>query len=179
MSSNNNPVILPEHREVIAVGPLAVIMQGEVHLIDTVSYKNLVPGREYVMNGVLMDKATGQPALTPEGQQITGTAVFTPETASGTVDMEFVFNARALQYHETVVFENVYAMHSEVADELIHVAKHEDINDADQTVGFGEDDLADELITATGDATGNLIMIVAAAVVALGGTVVIRRRNMK
>ena len=132
-----------------------------------------------VLSGVLMDKVTGQPALTPEGEQITSQTVFVPETATGTMEMEFVFNARALQYHETVVFENVYAMHSEVADELIHVAKHEDINDADQTVGFGEDDLADELITATGDATGNLIMIVAAAVVALGGTVVIRRRNMK
>ena len=181
INDDNQSVNYPEIRTLAHVdgAKAGVTAAGEVHLIDTVSYTNLIPGREYVMNGVLMDKATGQPALTPEGQQITGTAVFTPETASGTVDMEFVFNARALQYHETVVFENVYAMHSEVADELIHVAKHEDINDADQTVGFGEDDLADELITATGDATGNLIMIVAAAVVALGGTVVIRRRNMK
>ena len=179
INDDNQSVNYPEIRTMAHVNgaKAGVTAAGEVHLIDTVSYTNLIPGREYIMNGTLMDKVTGQPALTPEGQQITGTTVFTPETASGAVDMEFVFNARALQYHETVVFENVYTMRSEVADELIHVAKHEDINDADQTVGFGEDDLADELITATGDETGNLVLVVAAAIAALAGAVVVRREN--
>ena len=179
INDDNQSVNYPEIRTLAHVGGAkdGVTAAGEVHLIDTVSYTNLVPGREYVMNGVLMDKVTGQPALTPDGQQVTAQTVFTPETASGTIDMEFVFNARALQYHETVVFENVYAVKSGVADEFIHVARHEDINDAAQTVGFGEDDLADELITATGDETANLIAVIAAAVAALGGTVAVRRRQ--
>ena len=181
LNDDNQSVNYPEIRTMAHVNGAKenITAAGEVHLIDTVSYTNLIPGRTYTMEGLLMDKVTGQPALTPEGQQITGTASFVPEAANGTVDMEFVFNARALQYHETVVFENLYTMHAEVADEVIHVAKHEDITDADQTVKFGEDDIADDLITSTGDETANLIVIIAAAVVALGGAAAIRRRNTK
>ena len=86
-----------------------------------------------------------------EGQQITAQTVFTPETASGTIEMEFVFNARALQFHDVVVFENAYTAKSGVADQRIHVAKHENIEDEAQTVGFGEDDIADTPINSTGD----------------------------
>ena len=32
----------------------------EVTLVDTVAYKNLLPGEEYVMTGTLMDKETGK-----------------------------------------------------------------------------------------------------------------------
>lgn len=32
----------------------------EVTLVDTVTYKNLLPGKEYVMTGTLMDKETGE-----------------------------------------------------------------------------------------------------------------------
>ena len=179
INDDNQSVNYPEIRTLAHVdgAKAGVTAAGEVHLTDTVSYTNLIPGREYVMNGVLMDKVTGQVATTPDGQQVTAQTVFVPETASGTVDMEFVFNARALQYHETVVFENLFAAKSGVADELIHVAKHEDIDDAAQTVGFGEDDLADELITATGDDTAQLFAIIAAAAVALGGAFVVRRKR--
>ena len=135
----------------VAGAKSGVTAAGEVHLTDVVTYTNLIPGREYVMKGLLMDKVTSQPALTPEGQQITAETVFTPETASGTIEMEFVFNARALQFHDVVVFENAYTAKSGVADELIHVGKHENINDLDQTVGFGEDDIEDTPIESTGD----------------------------
>ena len=79
--------------------------------------------------------------------------------------MEFVFNGRALEYHDTVVFENVYTAKSGVADELIHVGKHEDMNDADQTVGFGEDDLYDEIIEETGARSNQLFTLLAIFVV--------------
>lgn len=32
----------------------------EVTLVDTVTYKNLLPEKEYVMTGTLMDKETGE-----------------------------------------------------------------------------------------------------------------------
>ena len=128
------------------------------------------------MNGVLMDKVTNDVAKTPDGSAIVAQTVFTPETASGTVEMEFVFNGRALEYHETVVFENVYTAKSGVADELIHVGKHEDMNDADQTVGFGEDDLADELIEETGDKTLYIIVGVIGVAAVAGLAFGLRRR---
>ena len=153
INDTNQQVNYPDIRTMAHVGgeKVGVTAAGEVHLTDVVSYTNLIPGREYTMEGILMDKVTGQPALTPEGQQITSQAKFVPETASGTMEMEFVFNARALQFHDVVVFENAYTAKSGVEGELIHVGKHENINDLDQTVGFGEDDIADIPIQSTGD----------------------------
>lgn len=51
---------------------------SEVTLIDTVTYKNLVPGQEYTVVGTLTDKETGEP-LEIEGKKVTSEAVFTPE----------------------------------------------------------------------------------------------------
>ena len=95
-------------------------------IIDTVSYTGLVPGREYIMKGILMDKSNGEAFLADGGEVVVQTA-FTPETADGSVEMTFTFNGSDLDDKELVVFESLY--YGE-----IEIGTHEDIEDAAQTV---------------------------------------------
>ena len=99
-----------------------------VTLIDTVSYKGLVPGKEYTLKGILMSKETGKPLLV-NGKEVTAEAKLVPTAESGTAEMKFVFDASALENKEVVVFEEIYR-----AETLI--AEHKDIEDKDQTVFF-------------------------------------------
>lgn len=93
---------------------------------DTVSYENLVPGVEYTVKGVLMDKATNQPLLVG-GEKVTAEKTFTPEDEDGTVVVTFEFDATGLDNKSLVVFEELYANNSIIAD-------HKDITDEGQTV---------------------------------------------
>ena len=102
-------------------------------IIDTVMYKNLLPETEYVLKGVLMDKASGN-AVKSNGKEVTAEAVFTTgkaeegkSTVDGTVEVKFVFDARELDGAATVVFEKLYRADQEIA-------AHEDLTDEDQTV---------------------------------------------
>lgn len=61
----------------------------EVTLVDTVAYKNLLPGEEYVMTGTLMDKETGKP-VEIDKKEVTAETTFTPKESSGTVDVIFL-----------------------------------------------------------------------------------------
>ncbi|MDR2256858.1 MAG: VaFE repeat-containing surface-anchored protein [Arthrobacter sp.] len=94
-------------------------------VVDAVKYENLTPGQEYTLKGELMDKATGK------GTGITGETTFTPETASGTVDV--VFTVPAGHAGSTLVaFEDLLSK-GEV------VASHKDIDDNAQTVTVEEE----------------------------------------
>lgn len=97
-------------------------------IIDTVSYTNLIPGKEYTISGVLMDKATGKPLMVDDSQ-VTAEASFTPNHADGTIELEFTFDASALEGTNVVVFETLYK-------DGIEVAVHQDINDENQTVSI-------------------------------------------
>ena len=103
------------------VGPL-----DKVTLTDTVSYTGLVPGKEYKVTGVLMDKETGEKLLV-NGKEITAETTFIAEAKNGSVDVTFVFDATGLHGKEIVVFEDLYR-------ENIKVATHADITDDDQTI---------------------------------------------
>src|SRR5699024_11604348 len=46
----------------------------EITLVDTVSYKNLQPGKKYNLTGTLMDKETGEPVKDLEGEEEIGRA---------------------------------------------------------------------------------------------------------
>lgn len=101
--------------------------KGTVTIEDTVSYKNLTPGKEYTVIGTLMDKSTGKP-FTADGKQIRSKVSFTPETADGEVRMTFTFDAGTMtKATEIVVFESV-------CREGVEVAAHADIEDGGQTV---------------------------------------------
>ena len=103
---------------------------NNVTITDTVSYKNLVPNKEYTMTGRIMDQTTGQP-LVVNGKEVTSFCTFTPKAEDGTVDVTFNFDASDLAGKSVVVFEQPYR------DKAI-VASHEDIKDEGQTVHFPE-----------------------------------------
>lgn len=98
-------------------------------LTDTVEYKHLVPGKEYVLKGVLMNKATGK-ALELDGKEITSEVKFTPEQPSGTVDVLFTFDSKIIKTETQIVaFEYLYKDGKELAT-------HTDLEDEGQTVSI-------------------------------------------
>lgn len=138
------PVTVSEHEQIIEItvvndripeiGTTATV-DGEKEicatevftLTDTVSYKHLVPGKEYVLKGMLMDKSTGKP-LVIDGEEIHAETVFTPDEPSGKVIVEFTFDAKCIKTNtDIVVFESLYR-------DGMELAVHADIEDEDQTV---------------------------------------------
>ncbi len=103
----------------------------DITITDTVAYENLVPGYEYTLTGTLMDAATGKAIVDDAGEEVTATAVFTPEEADGEVKMNFTFSGEALGGTTTVVFESLYV-------NSVLVAEHRDLTDEDQTVYIPE-----------------------------------------
>lgn len=100
--------------------------QKEVSLTDKVTYENLIPGKEYVMKGTLMDASTGK-ALTVGMKKVTAEVTFTPEEKNGTVELTFTFDADKLAGKTLVAYESCYMAEDEIA-------VHEDLKDANQTV---------------------------------------------
>ncbi|OTN93656.1 VaFE repeat-containing surface-anchored protein [Enterococcus faecium] len=98
----------------------------KVTITDAVNYHDLILGRTYTVNGVLMDKATEQPVLV-DGKEVTSTLTFVAESTDGTVNLDFVLDARALRGKEVVVFEDLFR-------EGVLLASHADITDKDQTI---------------------------------------------
>ncbi len=105
---------------------------SRVTITDAVKYSNLIVGKTYTVNGVLMDKEASIQAgkdvpLLVNGKEVTASKVFVAENPDGTIALDFVFDASALAGKETVVFENVYR------DGRL-VASHTDIHDKGQTI---------------------------------------------
>ena len=103
----------------------------DMTLTDTVWYENLEPGREYTVNGTLMDKATGEPLLDADGNPITASTTFKAKTSSGTVELEFTFKVNYVNHVSIVAFESLL-------EDGVEVAVHADIEDEDQTVVIPE-----------------------------------------
>ncbi|MDA2340902.1 VaFE repeat-containing surface-anchored protein [Bacillus cereus] len=101
-----------------------------VTIQDKVEYKDLIVGKEYVVKGKLMDKATNKPLLV-DGKEVTVESKFTAKEKNGSIKLDFTFNASALQGKEVVVFEELY-------QDNILVAIHAEIEDKGQTVKFKE-----------------------------------------
>lgn len=101
--------------------------KDEIHVTDTVTYRNLVPGKEYTVRGTAVDKETGKPLQDADGNELISSVTFTADKADGTVDVPFTFNGIGMAGRSVVVFENVYFL-----DKLI--ATHADIDDEAQTV---------------------------------------------
>lgn len=114
-------------------------------IVDTVSYSNLVPGREYTVNGVLMNKDTQEKLLDKNGKEVTASRTFVAgstsdgivvtkadeehNSVSGTIDITFEFDASLLEGVTVVVFEDLY--HNDVL-----VTTHSDLEDEEQTVHY-------------------------------------------
>ena len=95
-------------------------------ITDTVTYKELIPGKEYTLKGIVMDKETGK-AVMNNGQKVEFTKKFTATDANGRVDAEVTFDAHHYRNHRLVVFESLY-----YTDYLL--TDHRDINDVDQSL---------------------------------------------
>lgn len=121
-------------------------------IIDTVSYTNLLLGREYTISGTLMDKETGK-AVMANGREITASTTFTPEKAEGSVDVIFTFDASVVAPKTVVAFETL-------TYKKIQIAVHAEITDKDQTVYIPKvyttaiaDDTKDHVTEAKKDVT--------------------------
>lgn len=135
-----------DRQQTIAVNPIAIKTQArdsissthegvpaeEVTVIDAVAYQGLTPGFEYRLVALLMNASTGEP-WTVDGQIVSVEQAFTPEETSGTIDMEITIPGLDLDGVRLVVFESLY--HNDV-----EVALHADLEDAGQTVAYGQPD---------------------------------------
>ena len=108
-------------------GDKDVVVDDATTVIDTVEYKNLVPGKEYTLNGKLYSKSTGKPLMVGD-KPVTGQTTFTPEKADGKVEVTFTFDSRTIaDKTDIVVFESLVHSGTELAS-------HADIDDKNQTV---------------------------------------------
>lgn len=157
-------------------GAKEVYAQGEVTITDTVSYEGLVPGREYVIKGWLMDKETGEPLLI-NGEMITAEKRFIPDSPNGTVDVEFyIADASSLAGKTIVVFEELYVVNDDGELELI--AEHKDINDEAQTVYFKEvpevpEEPEEPELPKTGSNNSNSLIVIGSMITMLGLAIVV------
>lgn len=119
---------IPELKTTATIdGEKEVEVKDEITIEDVVEYKHLVPGKEYTIKGVLMDKSTNEP-FKVDGKEITSEVTFTPEEPNGEVTVSFTFDASGItQTTELVVFETLYL-------DGVEIAAHADIKDEGQTV---------------------------------------------
>ena len=116
-----------------ADGDKNVATDDKATVIDRVAYKNLIPGKEYTLKGAMQVKKsdedgnlTAEP-LEVDGEPVTAETTFTPETASGEVEVTFTFDSRTIaDKTDIVVFESLE--HTGV-----EIASHADIEDGKQT----------------------------------------------
>ena len=145
IDSEEQTVYIPEIETKLTndkTGTHEALAEKEMSLTDTVPYHNLIPGKEYTMKGVLMDKATGK-ELVINGNTVTQEVTFTPEKADGSVELTFTFDGSALAGKTVVAFEDCYYDGKEIA-------VHHDIKSKDQTVDIPK--IVTELVNdATGD----------------------------
>ena len=142
-----------------ADGDKLVSTDDAATVVDTVHYKNLIPGRSYALVGALLVKktaedgeVTGEPLMV-DGAPVVSYTTFTPETADGDADVTFTFDSLALKDGtQLVAAEVLFGIPLEPsdltepdADALLKLmenaedvstflAKHFDIEDLGQTV---------------------------------------------
>lgn len=103
------------------------ILAGTVTIVDTVEYSGLVKGKEYTVEGTLMDKGTGDELLI-NNRQVTAKTTFIAEEEDGFVSVTFEFDVSGVSNDiVVVVFERMNYNGREFM-------AHTDINDDGQTV---------------------------------------------
>lgn len=110
-------------------------------IVDTVELQGLIVGKEYTVDGKLLKKVknsagevTGVESVFYNGKEVKASTTFFAQAEKENIDVEFPFDSLILGDSEVVVYENL------ILDNIV-IAKHEDYNDADQSVtihGRGE-----------------------------------------
>ncbi len=119
---------IPELKTTATINEEKEVFADEVFtLVDTVEYQHLIPNKEYVLKGKLMDKSTGK-ELVINGETITAETTFIPTEPSGIATVEFTFDSKYItEDTDIVVFESLYKDKKELA-------VHADIEDEGQSV---------------------------------------------
>lgn len=133
---------------------------------DTITYSNLIGGKEYAIKGMLIKKSDGSkiPLLDkdgfilrdPKGNQTTEKVVnmVAKPDGLGHNTIKYYFNSNGLENDSVVAYAFIY---DKATGELL--GSHEDITDADQTVTFRNRELS-MITVATNDATDSDISYV-------------------
>lgn len=152
-------VRIPELKTTATIdGEKEVEVKDEITIEDVVEYKHLVPGKEYTIKGVLMNKETNEP-FKVDGKEITSEVTFVPEEPNGEVVVSFTFDASGItETTELVVFETLYR-------DGIEIATHADIEDEDQAVTIT---VPEPEIPNTGDTSNRRTLATVMGVSALG-----------
>lgn len=142
-------------------GDSVIAPDSETSVVDTVSYENLTPGKEYSMHGILMDKQSGEP-LKVGGGIVESTVTFTPDAPAGSVEVTFTFDASTLAGSTLVAFEDLSL-------DGMPVASHADLEDSAQTVFVEEmPPAAESSLVQTGDSLLKAVIGLGAAAAAAG-----------
>lgn len=114
-------------------GDKDVVVDDETTVIDTVEYKNVIPGKTYTLKGSLHVKVTDEEgnvtekALEVDGKPVTAETTFTPEKNDGKVEVTFTFDSTGIpQDTEMVAFESL-------EKNGVELVAHADIEDGKQT----------------------------------------------
>ena len=182
ISAESQQVTFPEHQ----IGTTALGEQTGTHdlpaekdavIIDTVSYKGLIPGLEYELRGAVADKETGKIFLENK-EELWVSQTFTPESDTGTVEMRFCLDTSGLAGKEFVIFEYLWQ-----GDDL--VTSHEDPSDKGQTVRVLSPEEVKKEVPGTGDDAG-LVSLAAlagltglAAITGAGAYLASRRKHRR
>ena len=110
-------------------GKQEVIANGQRVLTDTVRYTNLIPGREYVIEGSFVRKSD------PTKVVATAKTTFKAEAANGEVTLEFTVNTDEYAGEDLVAFETLYIKKLN-SEDVVEVANHKDPNSKSQTVSI-------------------------------------------
>ncbi len=102
---------------------------SDVTVINEVQYENLIPGREYTLQGTLVDQKTKKAKTDVRGDKIAAQVIFTPAKTKGSLELAFRFDGSGCAGETLVVYE-----------ELLYngesVAEHKDTEDARQVIYF-------------------------------------------
>lgn len=132
------------------------VVRAEAAIIDTVFYEGLTPGQTYTLTAVLMNASTEAP-VENDGKPVTSEASFTPEEASGSVDMSLSFSAEDLSGTRVVVFESLnqgdeeVALHADLASEEQSVTYQLSSNSEAGAPGPGSDGAAGDGSSSSDD----------------------------
>lgn len=104
---------------------------SDVTVIDEVQYENLVPGREYALQGTLISQKTRKIKTDVSGDKITAQAVFTPAKAKGSLELAIRFDGSECAGEAVAVYEEL-SYNGKV------IAEHKDEEDPKQAVYFSD-----------------------------------------
>ena len=147
-------------------GKQEVVVNGQRVLTDTVRYTNLIPGREYVVEGSFVRKAD------PSKVVATAKTTFKAEAANGEVTLEFTVNTDEYAGEDLVAFETLYIKKLN-SEDVVEVANHKDPNSKSQTVSIKPK----QPLPSTGTVAGTAFLVVGAAAVVAAIVLVLRTKK--